>query len=250
MKKPLLTHIALLAVCIALLTLARNLADYTDTALGWAVAIIAAIGIVVFIVMVVRDVGKKPEDVPAPPPIQPIGSGIGALMLPVPTFQLTFDYVPKSPLTEGWKKGYGKEEPTFSKWWSSPRGMTMTQTQCYAMDYHLPQFAKLCNHVEFTAQFVSDVIIYFDVEIIKKDKSEYTSYWFAQVIGVQAPLYLEQYKEWKFHVAPDHTGKFVIDLRDEVQQALGREGFMFAGVKTIRLRGTLSISPILFRQLG
>jgi len=242
-------HLGLLAVSVAALTLGRNLADYKSIPLGMIAAVLGGIGAVVFAVFVIQDLMQKGGSSASAPSAGVVGPGIGAPILPVPTFQITFDYLPKSPLTEGWKRGYGQEGPTFSKWSATPRGMTMTQNQCYAMDYALPQFARLCNHVEFTAQFVSDVIIYLDVEIIKKDKSSTNSFWFAHVIGVKAPIYLSEYQEWKFHISPVNN-RFLIDLRDEVNEVVGKDGFEFAELKKIRLRGSLSISPILFRQIS
>lgn len=234
----------MLGVCIALLTLARNLVDYKNTALGWTLTLFAVVGIVVFIVLVVIDLANRKKRNPPE-----AASVVAGRVLPPPTFQINFDYLPKSPLTEGWKRGYGQEEPTFSKWSSTPRGMTMVQNKSYAMDFLLPEYARLCNHVEFTAQFVSDVIIYLDVEIIKTDKSATNSFWFAHVIGMKAPIYLPEYREWKFFINPVNN-RFLIDLRDEVNEVVGKDGFVLAEVKKIRIRGDLSISPILFRQLS
>jgi hypothetical protein len=80
--------------------------------------------------------------------------------------EITFDYLRNrsvriSPLDKGWKKGYGHGEPDFSTHPEIPGSLSMKIRQgTFAMDYPVPQHAKLADHISFTAKFISDAFFF------------------------------------------------------------------------------------------
>jgi hypothetical protein len=233
-------HIGLLALSVAVLMLARNLGDYKNTPLAVAAAFLGGMFTVLFVVLVILDLIERRKK-----------AGARELeVLPAPIHTITFDYLPTSPLQSGqWTRGYGQEEPLFERDGGIAGGIRMHQvTPIYAMDYRLPQYATLANHIDFTAKFISDAIVYAEVEVVSEDGSHSDVFWFAHVIGHKAPLFLPQYREWKFHISP-RRDRFLLDLREEVRASVGPKGLVLSEVRRIRIRGNISISPIKLRRL-
>jgi hypothetical protein len=234
-------HLGLFVLSVALFTLARNMGDYKNTPLAEAVAVVAGGFGLIAVALVIRDLVERRKNSRAPEPEA----------LPTPIHTITFEYLPTSPLESGqWKKAYGKQEAIFERDSDIPGGLKMRQQMAsYAMDYRLPQYATLANHIEFTAKYISDAAVYAEVEVRGEDGLHPDVFWFAHLIGNKPPEYLEQYHEWQFHLSP-RDDRFLVDLREEVRLSLGRNGLIFVGVKQIKVRGNISISPLKLRRLG
>lgn len=232
-------HLGFVAVSAALFTLARNLGNYTNAPLAKGVAVIAAGSVLVFLGFVGWDVKKWWEKRGAAPPKE--------LSLPIHTIR--FDYLPTTPIQSGqWTKAYGKQDALWERDSEIPGGLKMRRATGYAMDYRLPQYATLANHIEFTAKYISDAAVHAEVEVMGEDGLHADVFWFAHLVGNKAPRFLSEYHEWQFYISPqDH--RFLVDLRQEVRASVGRNGLIFAGVKQIKIRGDISISPIKLRRL-
>src|SRR6266699_91336 len=162
--------------------------------------------------------------------------------------EVRFDYLPASPLENGWFKVSKTDvTPTFSI--PAQGAMSMkTGGQVFAMDYLIPQSAKDSTHVSFQGRFEQGAIFYTEIEVSNSPgSSEVENWWFAHVLGGKslAPK-KESDSELRFHVFPsDGKTQFDFDLRQEVSQVLS--GKSYRGISRIRVRGDISLWPI---QLG
>ena len=160
--------------------------------------------------------------------------------------EIRFDYLPASPLENGWFKAYNTDAvPTFS---IPAQGAMSMQTggKVFAIDYPVPPSAKDFTHVNFRGSFQQGAIFYTEIEVAKdKGSSEVENWWFAHVVGGKnlAPEKDPNGREWKFHIFPgDGKNQFDLDLRKEVAQGLG--GKTYRGIRRIRVRGDIVLWPI------
>src|SRR5713101_5342637 len=160
-------------------------------------------------------------------------------------YEVRFDYLPASPLENGWTKVSSTDvTPTFSI--PAQGAMSMkTGGRVFAMDYLIPQSAKGSTHVSFQARFEQGAIFYTEIEVSNSlGSSEVENWWFAHVLGGKSLTpKKEPDKEWRFHVFPsDGKTQFDFDLRQEVAQVLS--GKSYRGISRIRVRGDISLWPI------
>jgi hypothetical protein len=159
-------------------------------------------------------------------------------------FEIRFDYLPASPLANGWKIAYGAA-PEFSKA-NKPKWLLTRshgQGETFAMDYSVPLQAAEAYRVVFDAEFREDAIFYVEVEMFHASVVE--NWWFAFVRGNQnGPPSNVSAKEIKFPIVPkDGKARFDFDLRQCAAQALPSK--TFNRIKRVRVRGDFNLSPVL-----
>ncbi len=83
--------------------------------------------------------------------------------------EIRFDYLPASPLDNGWKKVSDTDaSPKFHKAAQFPGGLFMeTNGEVFSMDYYIPSDAKSANGVEFQADFRHEAKFYTEIQVLK-----------------------------------------------------------------------------------
>jgi len=166
-----------------------------------------------------------------------------------PLHEIRFDYLPLSPLENGWAKPVEKDEtPEFSTDKTIPGSLyVQADGRVFAMDYAVPPAGANAHQIEFEGKFLRNAILYTEIELMEKSAVGKTeTCWFAHVLGLEGtpPQQDRQYREWIFTVAPIRSSiQFKIDLAREVNQAFGRDKTLTT-VKRIRLRGNIVLSSI------
>jgi hypothetical protein len=170
-------------------------------------------------------------------------------------YQIRFDYLPASPLENGWQKVSTTDfTPQFHSASGIPGGLFMqTGGHVFAMDYHIPWTAQKSYLISFTGEFRRGAILYAEIDVLTKGgSSQAENWWFAHVLGSKdfLPVKDPNNREWIFQVEPtdDHGSQFVINLIEEVNRVLANENKSFLTLKSIRLRGDILLSPIQLRS--
>jgi hypothetical protein len=175
------------ALIIGMLALAQKLANYQSERFAWYLAVIAAILALALIALIARDLWVWWQ-----------GRSVLDLIHAV-----EFRYLPAPPLENGWSCGYGTGTPIFGSDSNIPGSLTMqVQGGYYALDFQVPQYAKLCDRIDFRAKFIKDAFFFAEVVVVSKDGSNPDTWWLAHVMGNRAHHIEPNYKEWKFYVSP------------------------------------------------
>jgi len=99
-----------------------------------------------------------------------------------PSLEISFDYLPVSPLANGWNIAYGADAEFSSA--NKPKWLVMrTHGQKFAIDYSIPSQAQEAYRIVFDAEFRTDAIFYAEVEMRVGNVIE--NWWFAFVRSTQ-----------------------------------------------------------------
>jgi hypothetical protein len=189
-----------------------------------------------------------------------------------PLHTISFEYLPSSPLEKGWTRACKPEgEVTFATDPDIPGSLQMRVTSdvFFAMDHQVPLHATLADHCEFTAKYSrgsNETMIFTHLEVASNDGSERKRVWFKYYHGNRpagrtwpsvpfdpAKQLPEQTVWLPAKILDRGRMEFYVDFPETVRAALGNQGWVYKSVWTIRLRGDLSISPLLlgsFTQLS
>jgi hypothetical protein len=165
--------------------------------------------------------------------------------------ELRFNF-PLSPLSQGWEfKGDQAGDNSFPEF-SAPSGcdggICINTLPSRYIERILEPFQKVCNRLRFRAKFANGAYAYARVRVVSKnDQKASKLVWIAYHTGNKpAERYMSD--EWVIYGKPSADGWTAFDssLIDELaKSAFGRdEGYEFRELLLIRLRGSLSISPI------
>ncbi len=120
------------------------------------------------------------------------------------------------------------------------------------MDYVVDQVQSLANLVEYYVKPTSDGTLYLRVDISSRDRTQTRTVWLRHLIGAGAPHQVNP-SEWSFDVQgeilEDGWTLLKLSVYDEVSSSFGKEGFVYQGLRGIRIRGSLSLSPITFYRV-
>lgn len=170
--------------------------------------------------------------------------------------QIRFDYLPGSPTDHGWTlhlENPAKTPPTFCAPADAPvAGAICIESQArYFLEYELDESYAFANVIEYFAKPTRDGPLYLKVRLTARDKSNPTIAWLRHVVGKGNPSSVNP-KEWTVEVNGPHAGNgwisLSLDLASEVAETFGKQGFVFDKVLALRIRGSISLSPILFRH--
>jgi hypothetical protein len=174
--------------------------------------------------------------------------------------QIRFDYLPSPPNKHGWKLEYKNNQsgndkpPDFSAAKNPPMqgSITISENDRYKMDYKTEQVQSLANIVEYYIKPIHSGLFYLEVIIRSRDSSHKESGWLRHEVGTGQPFMVNA-KEWNIYVQgeilKDGWVHVKLNVADEVQQTFGRDGFVLESLCRVRLRGSLSLSPITFYRL-
>ncbi len=172
-----------------------------------------------------------------------------------------FDYLPGSPLENGWTKAYKKDgQASFDSDTDIDGSLRMKITQSeFAMDHPVPAAAVLANRFIYTAKYDTTVetMIFLRLWVSTRDEKDRKNVWLKFYLGQkgakQTPGFWhdpnndlpEQTIYWPARVSKGAM-EFEISLDEAVKIALGSQGWVYRSAMKMRLRGNLSISPIKF----
>lgn len=164
--------------------------------------------------------------------------------------RISFTYLPASPLANGWRLAL-KEKPRLNVSVPPDRPQGLTIDADDAIDCDVEKYQRVCNQIEFCAKFSEQSYAYAKVRLVSKDgQSVSREAWIACDVGVRAPRRVSN-AEWVIYRKPENDGwtKFDLSLPEEVSRTFGQgEGLQFSELLGFRLRGSLSITPIVLRH--
>jgi hypothetical protein len=174
---------------------------------------------------------------------------------------VAFEYLPKSPLENDWTQSYNPDG--VADYGSDPEipgslRMKIVKSEV-AIHYNLPPHATLADHLEYTAKYSNTTMIFARLFVSTRDDT------FQRLVDIkvcyghrralpttpsvpndpkrQLP---EQTVYLPAQVLSGERLAFNIDLKDAVALSLGSQGWIFRSIQGVRLRGNLSISPLVF----
>ena len=170
-----------------------------------------------------------------------------------------YSYLPRSPLDNGWAQAYGEESPSFGRdpSMNGSLQMVIAGNGRFAMDHWIPPHATLAERITFEAKYTHGTMIFTGIDVSAQGglfrKKVWIKYQFGNrraeltdnvPVSIGIGLLPEQ-TVWL--PASNRDGgwlAFDINLPDIIKLALGVQGWLFDSIWAIRLRGSLSISPI------
>jgi hypothetical protein len=177
----------------------------------------------------------------------------GLVSLSSPMGQVSFDYLPASPLLKGWKLALPTKPALKTEAAKDcPGGLRIEAED--AIDLGVEEYLKVCNRVSFGAKLSADSYVYARIRMESRDGESHSKVgWIACAIGDRGPR-RESRDEWVVYQVPTKSGwsNYDLFLPDVVEQTFGTsEGLKFSELLGFRLRGTLSITRIsLYRDEG
>ncbi len=172
---------------------------------------------------------------------------------------IDFDYLPISPLERGWTHAYlpdGAADFNVDTTITGSLRVGVTNS-VFAMDHMIPLHATLSNRLEFIAKYTDSTMIFTGVDVASKDGSQRRRVWIKYYYGekradqtwptVQSnpDKYLPEQTVWlPARVLEGGKLAFEIDFPDVVKLAIGDQGWVYKSIWKVRLRGSLSISPL------
>jgi hypothetical protein len=159
---------------------------------------------------------------------------------------ISFDYLPDSPLSHQWE--LAKKDARFEASASKDRASVLTIEAEDAIDYPVEKYQRVRNRVRFSAKLSQRTYVYVKVQFRAPGMTHGPDWgWIACDTGVAEPR-RESRDERVISRIPEKNGwtQFDLFLPDEVQRTYGQvEVLDFKDLLGFRLRGELSISPIL-----
>jgi hypothetical protein len=212
--------------------------------------LLIVLGIIIVVEGLILVTARKPEQPPT-------------ASSPETIYTIGFDYLPTSPLENGWKQEYNADGVAeFGSDPDIPGSLRMKIVRSeVAIHHNLPPHATLADHLEYTAKYTNTTMIFTRLIVGTKDgsvqKQVDIKYYYGELRAVTTspnPNPGRDQNRW----LPEQTiclpaqvlagGRlaFNIDLRDAVSLSLGQQGWVFKSVQGVRLRSNLSISPLVF----
>jgi hypothetical protein len=119
----------------------------------------------------------------------------------------------------------------------------------YAMDYFVKPIAQLGRLVECVAKFESGYGFYAKISVQSKNDSKTRDIWLNFQIGTSPSRPFSYTKdEWMVYVQPKQLegdwALFNVNLKEAVENSIGKEGWGYRKLRGFRLRGNLQIAYI------
>lgn len=171
--------------------------------------------------------------------------------------KIDFDYLPATPTNHGWdlKVDLGELLPELSAALDTPipGSLLISSKGRYRLDYEVGPSGSLCNFVEFALKPTNGSIVYANIKVRSRDGSESADVWLAHTIGIEQPKRLGPI-EWQVSVGGEVLDNewllLKLSISDEVHNTFGRDGWVYQSLLRVRLRGSMSISPITLYRIS
>lgn len=171
--------------------------------------------------------------------------------------QVRFDYLPDSPANHGWNVVLEAEDaknPKFSIPYEPPvvGALSISHEGRYYMDYLVDQTQGMTDFIEFYCKYSIDAGFYLNIKVTSRDENRSDSIWicYGPVSGETRQAFV---KEWKMPIPGELLeGGWIaakILIAEDVMKTFGKDGWVYRTTQRIRLRGSLSISPITFYKV-
>jgi hypothetical protein len=173
-------------------------------------------------------------------------------------YEIRFDYLPASPLGNGWTWAYRDSKASSAPIFKAPlaetpgaNGLAMVAPFKHAIEHSIPAVVKICDELELAVKYQDDAKLYVFVNVTSRDGSQRESHWLNIQPGDSSPTQDSSYsKEYIVPVAPHLLGdgwmRMRLRLPALVNACSGEKGWIFDSAERIRLRGCISVSPIKF----
>jgi TIR domain len=174
-------------------------------------------------------------------------------------FEITFGYLPDSPLNNGWTVSYQDSEaaPSYTSPVDPPGngGLSIEVERKFAISYSLPPSRQRANELDLAVKYGKGAMLHVAVNVTSKDRSLGDSVQIRILIGDIPPQRHDDYpKEYSVYVTPEQLGKgwvrMQLRLPELVAAAMGRMGWVYDSVRAVQLRGCISVSPIKFLSIS
>jgi hypothetical protein len=175
-------------------------------------------------------------------------------------YKIDWLYLPASPLEHGWTLAYqGIPAPTvtFLAPTDSPEvgGLQLLVTggnTNYAIDFKVPTDYAAVDELVIALKYGQGAMFWVEVNITSLDGvSKRKSHFLKILVGDKPPELPPKWPdEALIWLIPDplanNWSSFRLRLTDIVTKVLGSHGYVYESVKSVRLRGCISVSPIKF----
>lgn len=214
------------------------------------------LAVAVFAVLVLRNRTAKRGEEPSPAARGSDAKGdVSARQTPIVRQRIGFEYLPADPMLHGWRRApYSVQmdaNPTFSPMIvGSEVRLKMTVNDVFAMDHDIEKPAQPARRIRFSAKYTGNTMLYFGFSLRKDDLEEVR--WVKIEHGRSRPPEIN--KEWPTEYVfwiegesePDGWTRFDVRADELLRQTWQNHAYELRALTTVRLRGSLCISPILF----
>lgn len=172
--------------------------------------------------------------------------------------EIRFDYLPESPLNNGWSWAYGGNNAAkirFAPAANAPeKGCLSVQTSVdYSVVYDVPkEVGEVCDALQVSIKFKGedDTMFWTEVEMANADGSKWQKCWVKHYRGCKPskrynPPDDGEWVRWMSgrELANGWTA-FSISLKESVDETWGKNGWIYKSLTKISIRGNISISPV------
>lgn len=174
--------------------------------------------------------------------------------------QIRFDYLPSLPTENGWDLRFDtrsedfKNHPVFSAVVDAPMAgsLNIQDRGRYYMDYAVEQVQSLANIVEYNVKPTRNGSFYLRINVSSRDGSPRNPVWLRHVVGSAPPRRMSP-SEWSFslqgQLLEDGWTLLKVSIEEEAEKTFGKEGLVYQSIRSVRIRGSLSLSPITFYRI-
>jgi hypothetical protein len=166
-------------------------------------------------------------------------------------YEIRFDYLPASPLGNGWTWAYRNRKASSAPILKAPpaetpgaNGLAMVAPYEHAIEHSIPAVERVCDELELAVKYQDDAKLYVLVNVTSRDGSQRESHWLNIQPGDSSPTQDSSYsKEYIVPVAPQLLGdgwmRMRLRLPALVNACSGEKGWIFDSAERIRLRGCI-----------
>jgi hypothetical protein len=180
-----------------------------------------------------------------------------------PIYTVNFDYLPLSPLENGWTRAYHPDAVVEFATDPEISGSLRINVKSgeLAIDHTIPPHGCFSDRLLFKVKLSPSTMIFTRLEVTNKDRSERKQVWMKYYADRTARAERtpgdwhnptsqipEQTVRLPFKTLGNGVTEYDIDFHKSVELALGSQGWIYNAVNVVRLRGNLSLSPLVFKK--
>jgi len=172
--------------------------------------------------------------------------------------EIRFDYLPQSPLENGWRRAYG--ELGTNPRWSNPAdapvagSISIEIPSGCAIETSVTPNATVAIRLVYSANYSNETMFFIKVELSSQDGRTTVQKWMKLVVGERDPFPTGNYEtmEWTLPLRGKALRNgwrtFDVVLPDAVRRTWGTLGFKFRRIIVVRIRAKTEVSPLQFYE--